>query len=573
MAQPMNAVIAALNSQYVHSSLAPFYLLAGIRMYGNGAVHASVVEGTINEMTQAVVERILQAEPDAVCLCCYIWNIEKTLEIARRIKAAKPEVHIVLGGPEVSYNAEQVLSEHRDVDYIVSGEGERPLLLLLCALQSGGETAGIPGLCYRDVNGIHIGAPYVSFSDPPSPYLPEYFASLGGRIAYIETSRGCPFSCAFCLSGRQGGARYFALDRVKDEIFRIANSGTKTVKFVDRTFNANRDRARELFSFILENLNGNIPSGVRFHFEIAGDLLDQGTLELLANAPPGVFQFEIGLQSFNGRTLESVRRKTDLLSLKQNIRTLGAKGNIHLHIDLIAGLPHEDWDSMRNSFNEAYLLSPDMLQLGFLKLLHGAAMRDQTQYPCEFMQKPPYEVIRTPWLENEELRNLHCVADALDRLYNSGRFRRTLGYLLQSTGTAPFELFCCFGTYADKNAAHASSLEGYMELLYRFFIGKDGVEGAVLRDQMVCDRLSTNSSGYLPKFLRIEDAALRHVRMVLEREEQTKKPEGVKRAVAILYAQKCAVYVDYSCADPVTGEYELKQCPASLLDVQKGVRR
>ncbi len=568
MDRQTKVVISTLNSQYVHSSLAPWYLLAGIRAYGGNSLSAFVVEGTINEQTGTVAERIIECNPDAVCLCCYIWNIEKTLEAARRIKSALPGTQIVLGGPEVSYNAEQVLNDPT-VDFVVSGEGERPLALLLNALQSGSDIAGIPGLCYRDSQDVHISTPHVSEEDPPSPYVPEYFEALVGRIAYIETSRGCPFSCAFCLSGRQAGVRYFNLERVKREIVLVANSETKTIKFVDRTFNANKERARELFSFIIENIGASIPKGVRFHFEIAGDLLDEKTLEILSKAPAGALQFEIGLQSFNEKTLQSICRKTDTKALKENIRKLIVLG-IHLHIDLIAGLPYEDWDSFANSFNEAYALSPHMLQLGFLKLLHGSAMRGQPQeYPCEYSPKPPYEVMQTPWLSAVQLRSLHHTEDALGRLYNSSRFRRTLRYLLDNTGDTPFELFYRFGEHAHANAAQSLSLDGYTEFFYRYFVEHEGVNPGALRDHLVCDRLATNSSGFLPKALRVEDGLLRRVRAELDRNGLTKKPVGVRRSVAILYTKQSAVYVDYQDGDPVTGEYQLKEYTLEELGIRR----
>ncbi len=562
MTQIQSVVIATLNSQYIHSSLAPWCLLAGIRAYGRDGISVCVLEGTINESREAVANRILIKNPDVVCFSCYIWNITQTLELVQRIKTALPGALVVLGGPEVSYNAKQVLRDNPAVGYVICGEGERALALLLNALDDQSDISKIPGLVYRRNTEICYCEPQDFDKEPLSPYLPEYFAALSGRIAYLETSRGCPFSCAFCLSGRCGGVRYFELSRVKREILLLANSGTKTVKFVDRTFNANSKRAKEIFSFIIDHVGVDIPQNVRFHFEIAGDLLDEKTLEILAQAPAGVMQVEIGLQSFNAKTLGSVRRKTDLDALQKNIRRLAASENIHIHIDLIAGLPYEEWDSFAKSFDTAYSLAPHMLQLGFLKLLHGSAMREQPhEYPCEHSQKPPYEVVQTPWMSVSELHSLHHVEDALNRLNNSGRFKRSLRYLLKSTGLPPFKLFRRFGEFAFEKSVQCRSLDGYTELFSQYFSNCQGVDPAVLRDCLVCDRMATNASGFLPKALRIDDPELRCAKTALNNNAATKKPDGVKRAVAILYTKQRVVYVDYLDKDPVTGEYELKEFP------------
>ena len=567
MNQTLNVVIGTLNSQYIHSSLAPWCLLCGIKANCEGEISAAVVEGTINETTKDAADRILRSNPDVVCLCCYIWNIRQTLEMIRRIKHVLPDTVIVLGGPEVSYNARQVLLDNM-VDFVVCGEGELPLALLLNALRQQTDIQGIPGLCYKTEVGISACEPCVQEEEPSSPYRDEYFQALRGRIAYIETSRGCPFSCAFCLSGRCGSVRYFDLGRVKHEIIRLANSGTRTVKFVDRTFNANSERACALFSFIIQNFGSSIPTDVCFHFEIAGDLLDDRTIELLSGAPVGLMQFEIGLQSFNAQTLQSIHRNTDLELLKENIRRLAVPGNIHLHIDLIAGLPQEDLTSFEDSFNEAYSLCPQMLQLGFLKLLHGSEMREKPKdYPCEYTPDPPYEVIQTPWLSTSEVQLLHRLEDALNRLFNSGRFKRTIDYLVNTIGYTPFALFRFFGDYACDKVAADISLDDYTALFFRYFSKRDGVDPIRLRDMLVCDRLVTNASGFLPKALRIEDPMLRRIKAEINR--KVTKPAGVKRAVALLYSRQCAVYVDYQDKNAVTGEYELKEYHEDGLQMPK----
>jgi len=550
MEKRLNAVICVLNSQYIHSALSPWCLLAGVEAYCAEGITAEVVEGTVNEKLNDDLPRILAAKPEVVAFSCYIWNIGATKQLIRLVKNELPEAVIVLGGPEVSYNAADILREESLVDYVISGEGEKPFAYLLNALYRGESINDIPGLSFRSGEIIVQGPPSVSTDDPPSPYSEKYFSSLKGRIAYLETGRGCPFTCAFCLSG-YGRVRYFDLERAKRELLLLANSGTQTVKLVDRTFNANRKRAAELLRFIIENYGENIPKGVCFHFEIGGDLLDEDALNILETAPPGLMQLEIGIQSFNCETLAAVNRKTDIERLKSNIRQITGKGNIHVHVDLIAGLPHEDIKSFAEGFNAAYDLGANMLQLGFLKLLYGSPMQiEPHKYPGRFESSAPYEVLETPWLSPEDLQSLHKTEDALDRLYNSGRFRRTLDYILKQTELTPFELFCTFGEYLSNRETRGIALDEYISLFYEYFGEKSGIDRITLRDTMVCDYLSTNSSGRLPRALQVEDSTLKKVKKSLVRGEG-------RRGIAVLYSEPCAVYADYTEKNPVTGEYPL----------------
>ena len=559
----MKAIICALNSKYIHSSLAPWCLLAGVRAYCCDGSSAKVLEGTVNEPREAVLNRLLSENADVIGFCTYIWNVTAVLELAEQIKAQRPHTNIVLGGPEVSYRAGQVLEECPFVDFVISGEGERPFALLLNAIQAGEYEAflKIDGLCCRTENGLHLSAPCLPTQDPVSPYCDEFFDALKGRIAYLETSRGCPYSCAFCLSGRCGTVRFFDLETAKKNILLLANSGAQTVKLVDRTFNANKKRAYELFSFIIAQYGKEIPDGVCFHFEIAGDILDDSLLSLLATAPKGAIQLEIGLQSFHEKTLDAIHRKTDTQKLVANIRKLLAPRNIHIHIDLIAGLPYEDYACFSKSFDLAFSLQPDMLQFGFLKLLYGAPMREnRAEYPCVFSDTPPYEVQSTPWLTAEELHKMHETEDAFDRVYNSGRFRRTIAYALSKSKPTPFAFFTSFALWLNEQHGESAKLplDVYSEHFYRFLCTKPQSEQAVLRDKMVCDRLATNASGVLPAFLKVPDSRLKAVRTALNACADTRTLPSVKRAVAILYSENRAVYVDYTEADRVTGEYPLR---------------
>lgn len=557
MQDKIKAAICCLNSQYIHSSLAPWCLLAGVKERGNEHVLAEVIEGTINEPLEQVLERIVLFAPNVISFCCYIWNITAVLHLLPMLKQKLPHVMIVLGGPEVSYCAEKVL-QNSLVDYVISGEGETPFAKLLEAIAEDLPIEKIEGLCYRKNHQLMISEPYTPCEIPPSPYTKEYFDALNGRIAYLETSRGCPYSCAFCLSGRCGGVRFYDLDRAKKEMLLLANSGTQTIKLVDRTFNANRKRANEIFRFIIDHYGKEIPNGICFHFEIAGDLLDAETLALLKEAPAGSMQFEIGLQSFHAKTLEQINRKTDVEKLKQNIAALLANGNAHIHIDLIAGLPFEDLSTFASSFNTAFALKPHMLQLGFLKLLHGSPMRESPEdYPCEYHRDPPYEVICTPWIFKEELNILHQTEHALEQLYNRGRFHRTMEYLLSCLQKTPFEMFRDFGSFYAQATCAKKSLDDFTALAFSYFSDMPEIDEVELRDHMVCDRLATNASGKLPKALQIADPNLKAAIKHLEKEEARKK--STKRGYALLYKDPSLVYVDYVEKHPVTGEYELKK--------------
>lgn len=545
-------VFTAFNSKYSHAALAPWCLKAGIKAYAENEAEAFVCEGTVNEKDEVLLNRVMSFEADAVGFCTYIWNVGTVLRIAETLKKARPETVIVLGGPEVSYNADEILSRYGFVDYVISGEGELPAAKLCTALNRGQDIPAKCGICYRKNGEIILSEPYISSEEPPSPYCSEFFEALGRRMPYIETSRGCPYSCAFCLSGRCGGVRFFDIQRAKSDILALAKNTSAVVKFVDRTFNANRKRAKEIFRFIIENYGSEIPCGVCFHFEIAGDILDDETIEILSDAPDGLIQLEIGMQSFNENTLAYINRRTDTDRLKSNIRRLTEKGNIHIHIDLIAGLPYEDISSFKESFDTGFSLGADMLQMGFLKLLHGADMReDSERYPCEFDDRPPYEVISTPWLSEAEMQLLHYAEDALDRLYNSGRFTGTMEYILKNTACSPFEIMCGFGKYAAEKGTAGISLDDYTALVLEYFSSLDGIDRSVLRDKMVCDRFAGNSFGLLPEALKIHDPELmKRAKRYLESDSLTRRPDGIKRSIAVLYSEStpetvCGVYADY----------------------------
>lgn len=551
----MNIALVSLNSQYIHSSLAPYCLLAGIQEYGNPSWQAHVVEGTVNEPVEGVVQRILTAQPTAVGFCCYIWNIEQVYQVIALVKEKLPDIQVIVGGPEVGYRAENVLAQNSLIDYVITGEGEYALPMLLQCLEKGLAPA-VAGVSFRGEQGI-VSFPEQPLENPPSPYVEEYFENLKGRIAYLETSRGCPYSCAYCLSARCGKLKIYPLERAKEEILKLANSGAQTVKFVDRTFNAHRERAKEIFSFIIVEMGKRIPEGVCFHFEIAGDLLDEETISILSNAPKGSMQLEVGIQSFYEPTLAYIRRKIQVEKVIEKIQKVLAVGNIHVHIDLIAGLPLETYALFRESVNKAYAVGADMLQMGFLKLLHGSPMREDPQrYPCTFTESAPYEVIETPWISKEELKRLHKAEWALDKVYNSGRFSRSLSYGLETTKSSPFDFLLAFGEWATLPAG--ASLSQVAEQFYSFCLQQKGVEQSLLRNAMVCDWLSSVKGGKLPAFLQVPDERLGKFRKWLRKSDVHAQKQGIERGVALLYEPLQGVYADYQLPDPVTGQYDLQ---------------
>ena len=542
----MKVVIACLNSKYVHASLAPWCLLSGVRAFCGCSVDAKVMEATINSDINAFAEQIIKEEPEIVSFSSYIWNIEKTLELCEVIKE-KINCIIILGGPEVSYRAQNVLESYSFVDFVLSGEGEKTFPLFIDTYTDNGDFNNVSGLSYRD-NGNIISIPEEDCTGtPPSPYIEDFFDNLKGRISYIETSRGCPYRCAFCLSGRCSPLRFFDIEQVENDILRLAVSGTKTIKFVDRTFNAKADRANEILEFILSNYGMKIPEGTCFHFEIAGDILKESTMEIFSKAPKGVFQLEIGMQSFNEETLKAINRKTDSKKLIENIKKIISFGNMHIHIDLIAGLTGEDIKSFERSFDIGYSLKANMLQMGFLKLLYGADIRENKEkYPCEFNEKPPYEVTSTPWLSNEEIVKLKKCEDALERMYNSGRFLFTLDYLLNECGYTPFKLFMAFGNEIDGNKM---SLSDYAIHIYYYF--KDFADSERLRETLICDLLSSSSALQIPDIFKIKNDPL-----YKKVKKHFTEDKNALNKVAILYKTKKVFVVNQWSEKDFNGRYE-----------------
>lgn len=549
------AVFVAVASKYIHSALSVWYLAAAVKA-SDLPVESLVIEATIHQSPQKLCEKISDELPFVACFSCYIWNIDFILHTVKLLKIAAPHIKIVLGGPEAEHRACQLLQDNKEIDFISHGEGEGSVATLLNGILYN-NYSDILNVSYMADNTYRKSTFVPLTTQPPSPYSEEYFAALNGRIAYIETSRGCPYRCAFCLSGACGKPRWFDMQRAKDEILLLANSGTKTVKFVDRTFNANKAHALEIWRFIAENyyqLNN-----VCFHFEIAGDILCSESLQVLSAMPQGAIQLEIGLQSLNEITLAAVNRKTNTPVLLQNLVKLIALENMHVHIDLIAGLPYEDIASFAQGFNTAFYLKSNMLQLGFLKILYGSTMEDKTAFPCVHSHSPPYEIVSTPWLNEADVKTVKAAEDALERMYNSQRFILTVDYILKRTNVTPFNLFSSM-----PKGEYKEDLEDYTEKVFNYLAKLEQINKDELRDIMALDYLAFNSTGKLAKVLQVADPQLKLAVKQLAHEATTAPTQGIKRGVAILYTQNKIAWADYEQQSTVTKRYEVKLKDISL---------
>ncbi len=430
----MRIVLVSLNAKFIHSNLALRYLRAAIEPEFTD-VH--LVELQSNDDLRKSAARVYELQPDVLGFSCYIWNIETTLALVRDLKQVLPDVRIVLGGPEVGPRACELLRQIPEIDFVVAGEGEAAFLALINQLKTGAENPNIPGVYTRLTTQPATGkAPMKALpvEQVPLAYRERDIDELRNKLVYVETSRGCPFRCAYCLSGNEH-VRFFPLERVFAEVSTLINAGVPLVKFVDRTFNANPARAQQIMTWLLEHRGET-----RFHFEICADLLDEQFISFLSRVPAALFQFEIGVQSTDPVVLAAINRRMDFGKVAQSVKALRQLDNIHLHLDLIAGLPEQTWDSFALSFDDTISLRPHMLQLGFLKLLPGTHLRTAaTEFGFRYSSLPPYEVLQSKWMRFDQLNKLHIIEQLVEYYYNSSLLAHTLPYLWQTE--SPFSLF------------------------------------------------------------------------------------------------------------------------------------
>lgn len=441
----MHTVVATLNAKYIHTSLALRYLKA----FCAGEFDVQIAEYTIKDPAISIASDLFEKKPDVVGFSCYIWNIEQTIVVIDMIKKVLPDVKIVLGGPEVSYDTAAWMDRLPAVDFIVMGEGEETFRDLLRQIKGEQKYHFVFGLAYRKEGQAEAvvtpGRPKLDLNAIPSPHrFPEDIPSLRNRVVYFETSRGCPFSCQFCLSSIEVGVRYFDMERVKADLLYLIDNGAKLIKFVDRTFNIKRDYAMDIFRFLIEHHRGCV-----FQFEITADIMRPEVLDFLAeHAPPGVFRFEIGVQSTNDPTNLAVQRRQNFTKLSRTVTKIKESGKIDQHLDLIAGLPHEDYATFRNTFDDVFALRPEELQLGFLKMLRGTGLRqDADKYGYVYMEHAPYEMLSNAVMSFADIVRIKRVEDVLEKYWNAHRLDRTMDYLLGRVYPSPFEFFQRFGDY------------------------------------------------------------------------------------------------------------------------------
>jgi anaerobic magnesium-protoporphyrin IX monomethyl ester cyclase len=503
----MKVLLATLHAKYVHSSLALPCLAAACA--GLGGITTVIREFTVNEPPDQVLRQIVAERAAVVALSCYIWNIGPTLRLVADLKKVLPKTFVILGGPEVSYGSFELLEHNQAVDFIIKGEGEDTFRELVTFLARSGwgrdvlqyVSTEMTGIIFYDGNEIVATSerpPIVNLDSIPSPFAAG-LADLAKPLVYYETSRGCPFSCAFCMSSLEPGVRSFSMERIKADLTILMEHGVQTIKLVDRTFNFDAERANAIWQFILRTNRAS-----RFHFEIAADLLTEENLRLLAQVPGGLFRFEIGIQSGEEETLARVGRHSDLARLFANVQRLVETTGVTVHLDLVAGLPGEDYGGFLRSLQSLLDVKPQHIQVETLKVLKGSAMRRiALDEGYAFSGAPPYKILNTPWLTFPEITAIEEIARLLDLFYNSGRFRTTLAVLAE---TAPLaQVFTRFAaSLGQREPVVGSSLTTLFELLWTFgreFTAEEGRE--ILREALCYDYCLAEYpvAGRLPRFL------------------------------------------------------------------------
>lgn len=481
----MRVLLLALNAKFIHTSLALRYIKSYCQEYEN---QMHILETSINNNENEIIKAIYKEQPDVIGISCYIWNMSYIKLLIPTLKKILPNVTIILGGPEVSYEGESLL-QIPEIDIIMEGEGEETWKEYLdYRIHGKGELSDINGLVYRNEEGIiHRNAARQPLDLNKLPFVYDTLDGLSHKILYYEASRGCPFNCQYCLSSIEQGVRFVPIEKVKKHMAYFLDKKVKQVKFVDRTFNARRQYAMAIWQYIIENDNGY----TNFHFEIAAELIHDEMFELLAHARPGLIQFEIGVQSTNPNVLKIIKRPMPFEDIKKVVERIDALGNIHQHLDLIAGLPEEDYASFRNSFNDVMSLRPEQFQLGFLKLLKGSGLREKAdQYGLIYKSEPPYEILYTSYISYEEILRLHGIDDLVDRYYNNGRFKYALEYLFKCY-EYPFDFFEAFSIFWEEKGydlIEHNKMANYYHLI-EFSIDNPKVNGEILKEMIRFDYL------------------------------------------------------------------------------------
>lgn len=502
-------VLTAINSQYVHLNVAVRYLKKYVEK--NSDIKLDIYETNINNQLMNIIKDLFEKQPDMIIFSTYIWNKEYVFSITKELKKILPDVKIALGGPEVSYEWDKIMAENQEIDYIFTGEGEKVLLNFFTK-----DISEVKGVVYREgdnlkYNGIE---PLIENLDIiPFPYDDEELQDRT-KIFYYESSRGCPFNCSYCMSSIDKSVRYYSLDRTKEDLKRFIDSPIKLLKFVDRTFNLSKEKYMAIWRFLLENYR----EGITFHFEINANIFDDETLDFLETVPKGYFQFEIGVQTIDAQAMKSIGRINKLEKLEYNIRRISR--NIHLHLDLIAGLPYETYDKFRESFDYVHRLKPEMIQLGFLKLLKGTKMYDEREkYGYKYFSKPPYEVFSNEFISFAEMVKLKNLEKVLDFYYNSEKFPESVQWIIENHYESAFSFYEDVADYFDKRGylkvSHKEST--LFTLLYEFYLDKGLKEREIFVEYLKYDYLMLGKTGFYPEWFKSEKDGELYDELIRER--------------------------------------------------------
>lgn len=547
----MKILLAACNAKYIHSNLAVYNLKSCSGEYSSRVV---VKEYTINQIRDDILKDIYLEQPDVVCFSCYIWNISFVRELVPDLKKILPQVEFWAGGPEVSYDAVEFLKKNPAFFGVMVGEGEETFHELAgYYIERKPETlSGIRGVAFRDENKgrdiVHTGwRELMDLSKVPFAY--SNLTEFKNRIIYYESSRGCPFSCSYCLSSIDKKLRFRDIELVKKELQFFIDNKVPQVKFVDRTFNCKHDHAMEIWRYITENDNGI----TNFHFEISADLLRSEELALMKTMRPGLIQLEIGVQSTNPQTIKAIRRTMDFEKLKGIVEQIHSFGNIHQHLDLIAGLPYEGYDSFHKSFCDVYALRPEQFQLGFLKVLKGSHMMEMTgEYQILYKDREPYEVLSTAWMTYGEILRLKMVESMVEVYYNSGQFKNTLVFL-EKYFDDPFRMYEALGRFYEKKGyseiSH-SRMRRY-EILMEFAGEQKEIPPEALSDVMLLDLYLRENLKSRPSFASDQKP---YERLIWDYRKAKKIP---KTAHIEVFRDGKKLLFDYTDRDPLTNNAQL----------------
>ena len=551
----MKILLVACNAKYIHSNLAVYDLQAYASDYAD---HIVLKEYTINQQKDDIMRDIYLEHPDVVCVSCYIWNLSFVKELMADLIKILPGADFWAGGPEVSYDAEKFLTENSEFKGVMVGEGEETFKELAgyYVEKNPQDLKDMTGICYRDGDQIiHNG--WRQIMDLSSiPFIYKDLSEFKNRIIYYESSRGCPFSCSYCLSSIDKKLRFRDTETVKKELQFFIDNKVPQVKFVDRTFNCKHDHAMAIWKYINEHDNGV----TNFHFEISADLLREEELQEMSTMRPGLIQLEIGVQSTNPDTIKAIHRTMNFEKLKGIVDRIHSFGNIHQHLDLIAGLPYEDYDSFRHSFNDVYALKPQQLQLGFLKVLKGSHMMEMCrEYGIVYKTQEPYEVLSTKWLDYDHVLKLKTVENMVEVYYNSGQFQNTLEYLEKFFPDA-FSIYERLGSfYMEKGYGDVSHtrMRRY-EILLEFLEDVPEISMDQVKDQMVYDLYLRENLKSRPGFARDQKPFERQVWDFRKREKVA------KNAHVEVFADGTVLLFNYADRDPLTNN-------AHVTDVTKDV--